>query len=768
MNNRTGQPKNILPAPFYAMRGRRRGGSAAVFVCPAVVIAAVIAAILTICTFAGYFTNRPGSDAAAVYSATKLNSVSCSDPVYYSENDSVTDSADNAAYTYYSGVRASYGLSTCSRSSALSRLASYAAIAAVSYEPPVSGSAAKARSASAGSVISSATGNVSGCDGFIFKYFTTYSLTDSGRAAEAAISSMINTDSTAKILLSSVKTCGIASALRITDEGTECCFVIFYSGSSFSDSQEQAVNAGLPDVLSISGDIPSLSADSAAGSLTVKKGASITENMLKDACGMVNFRGEPYGISFNSGDASTSAAGQKNVNITLSSGGRSVGSFVELTVSENVSPVLPDGPQTVYKVPEGEILNLIPQMNFSAAGAPGALTSPLVISYEDTETVSQTRLFIKDAAGSVHTCPVQLEYGSATYAMASLSYTDNKGLYIRTPGGAALHAGGQAVVRFETATAMIKPGSGAGSSSSGARKIRFTFTDPAGKSAVVIKDDTLIVWNPLSEGPYQVKAEIIDLSGTVIYSANVKINVEKRVEVDYNNPVTGPTATATTVPTATATTVPTATATNVPTATATTVPTVTPTTAPTATATTVPTVTPTTVPTAVPTATATTVPTTAPTTKPSDDPVISFLSEKIRTEDASDGSVLIRGIPAETRADSIGELITVSGGSGAALTVLKVDGSPASGETLLATAAKLRIVNGGETFAEFTVIISGDVNGDGKVGIGDFAKLRQQLLKGNIITGAFVYAGDLNGDGALGIGDFAKLRQYLLGRIALD
>ena len=130
--------------------------------------------------------------------------------------------------------------------------------------------------------------------------------------------------------------------------------------------------------------------------------------------------------------------------------------------------------------------------------------------------------------------------------------------------------------------------------------------------------------------------------------------------------------------------------------------------------------------------------------------------------------MLIRGIPAETRADSIGELITVSGGSGAALTVLKVDGSPASGETLLATAAKLRIVNGGETFAEFTVIISGDVNGDGKVGIGDFAKLRQQLLKGNIITGAFVYAGDLNGDGALGIGDFAKLRQYLLGRIALD
>ena len=61
----------------------------------------------------------------------------------------------------------------------------------------------------------------------------------------------------------------------------------------------------------------------------------------------------------------------------------------------------------------------------------------------------------------------------------------------------------------------------------------------------------------------------------------------------------------------------------------------------------------------------------------------------------------------------------------------------------------------GTTAQSVTLVIKGDVNGDGLVGIGDLVLAAQ----GNTLEGAYAVAADMNEDGAVGIGDLVLLAQ---------
>lgn len=135
--------------------------------------------------------------------------------------------------------------------------------------------------------------------------------------------------------------------------------------------------------------------------------------------------------------------------------------------------------------------------------------------------------------------------------------------------------------------------------------------------------------------------------------------------------------------------------------------------------------------------------------------------------ESGDGLMLLRGVKPGTAAAELLGAISCAGGAEPELTVTLPDGGEPGAEQALPTGARVVLTDRGVVYADWHVIVSGDVNGDGKVGIADFAKLRQHLLKGGIITGDFEYAADVNGDSKIGIGDFAKLRQYLLGKIEL-
>ena len=70
-----------------------------------------------------------------------------------------------------------------------------------------------------------------------------------------------------------------------------------------------------------------------------------------------------------------------------------------------------------------------------------------------------------------------------------------------------------------------------------------------------------------------------------------------------------------------------------------------------------------------------------------------------------------------------------------------------------------------DTEKKYDVVVYGDTNGDGKIGIGDYAKICDSILGKTSLTGAYNLAADTNHDGKIGIGDYAKVKDYILGSL---
>ena len=64
----------------------------------------------------------------------------------------------------------------------------------------------------------------------------------------------------------------------------------------------------------------------------------------------------------------------------------------------------------------------------------------------------------------------------------------------------------------------------------------------------------------------------------------------------------------------------------------------------------------------------------------------------------------------------------------------------------------------------YTVIVTGDINGDGKISITDMIAAKAHLLNKEIIRGTSATAADTNGDGKISITDFIQIKAKLLGK----
>ena len=83
---------------------------------------------------------------------------------------------------------------------------------------------------------------------------------------------------------------------------------------------------------------------------------------------------------------------------------------------------------------------------------------------------------------------------------------------------------------------------------------------------------------------------------------------------------------------------------------------------------------------------------------------------------------------------------------------------------IISTNQKITISNNNQT-TTYVIIVKGDTNGDGKIGIGDYAKINDSILGKTKLDGAYNLAADTNNDGKIGIGDYAKVKDYILGKI---
>lgn len=85
---------------------------------------------------------------------------------------------------------------------------------------------------------------------------------------------------------------------------------------------------------------------------------------------------------------------------------------------------------------------------------------------------------------------------------------------------------------------------------------------------------------------------------------------------------------------------------------------------------------------------------------------------------------------------------------------------------VISTGDQITITNGGKTVT-FTAAITGDANGDGQIGISDYAKVKSHILGKGTMSGAYVKAADANGDGKIGISDYAKIKSHILGKVTI-
>ena len=706
-------------------------------------------------------------------SAAVFPQLFCSDPIYYAQTDNIISASDAAAANYFCFSRRLYGLNNPEMSDGLSRAALYGAFAALCAERGTeTGFAAVERGTETGSAgdgfasddgcggtfpdISGIFSEIDAIDGFACVVFDDFTCLNAEKSAKLTVDSLLDFSPLSrdlpKIKISEIKAFGLASAIRQTASGCIYCAVICVSYDSIGGSENDYLQELFPDILCISGEFnefpkngstfPDISENlngslSPVSSLTngslspVSCAASgnqilyfddisaINPDTIAEASGIVNLRGEPVGVNLNRADIDRLRADNSQLNISMTFGGRIAGNTVDVAIS-SPSSVSAEGKTIVlHSIPESELWNVIRYIDFPAlTTSKPILCSPLAIGINDmAEPVSgprftQATIIEEGSDGNYSQTTVAIEYAGIELTPVRPMYTDNKGLNVHIGQGSALSEDGHAIIAWlgnETGVTDIElpvikaPENGENGSLAPVQTVEngsltpvsqaepyyvFVIESPDGTVQAVKKNDPYAVWNPAKEGTTTLTAERYDALGRLAGSATIIINVAKKAEMVYSEPVLELTA--------------------------------------------------------------------------------GELPGSISITETGDGNKLIRGIHAGTTAEALNAIFVVSGGADPELTVTKPDGTAIAGDAKVGTGAVIRVSDQGKVYHELYAVITGDVNGDGAVGIADFAKLRQHLLNGDVVNGFYVYAADLNRDDAIGVADFAKLRQYLLGALELD
>jgi len=92
------------------------------------------------------------------------------------------------------------------------------------------------------------------------------------------------------------------------------------------------------------------------------------------------------------------------------------------------------------------------------------------------------------------------------------------------------------------------------------------------------------------------------------------------------------------------------------------------------------------------------------------------------------------------------------------------DGSLISGSSLVCTGNLIYTLGAdGKVLDSLTLVILGDVTGDGKIGASDYMKIKKAIANSSLISGAFVEAADVNKDGKIGAADYMMVKKYIAG-----
>ena len=93
------------------------------------------------------------------------------------------------------------------------------------------------------------------------------------------------------------------------------------------------------------------------------------------------------------------------------------------------------------------------------------------------------------------------------------------------------------------------------------------------------------------------------------------------------------------------------------------------------------------------------------------------------------------------------------------LTFIDKDGNKVDDEAIVTTGMTVKVGNDNQ----YTLIVKGDIDGNGKLSIGDYAKMKLHYVKIKKLTDLELKAADINYDNKFSIGDIAKTKLVLIG-----
>ena len=92
------------------------------------------------------------------------------------------------------------------------------------------------------------------------------------------------------------------------------------------------------------------------------------------------------------------------------------------------------------------------------------------------------------------------------------------------------------------------------------------------------------------------------------------------------------------------------------------------------------------------------------------------------------------------------------------VTLKGADGRSVSGDDRLATGMLICLPEG----EQYTLVVAGDVDGDGESGIFDLTAIKRQIVNGTGLSGAALLAADVDGSGTVDLFDYVAVRKYIL------
>lgn len=135
--------------------------------------------------------------------------------------------------------------------------------------------------------------------------------------------------------------------------------------------------------------------------------------------------------------------------------------------------------------------------------------------------------------------------------------------------------------------------------------------------------------------------------------------------------------------------------------------------------------------------------------------VVAVLTSTVFT--VKDG--IISKIPLET---TVSELLAgLKGGENCRVVR---SGAPLKTTDLAGTGVTVELLSGGQVKASYTLVVTGDPNGDGQTTITDMIAVKAHLLGKSTLTGAAAQGADTGGEGEITITDFIQIKARILGK----